>query len=41
MTNLIKFLTRANEAEIMQLTRLMEQAAQNQQTIHYLLKRYE
>jgi len=41
MQDLIKFLTRATEAEIMQLTRLMEQAAQNQTDIKYLLKRYE
>lgn len=41
MKKLINFLTRATEAEILELTRLMEAAAQNHSQITYLLKRYE
>lgn len=41
MTSLMKFLLRANEAEIMHLTALMEASANNEKQIFYLLKRYE
>jgi len=41
MKNLITFLTRATEQEIIELIRLMEAAAQNHSQITYLLKRYE
>jgi hypothetical protein len=41
MKQLIKFLARANEAEIMELTFLMEAETRNQITIQNLLKRYE
>jgi len=40
MSNLIKFLCRATEAEVLQLTMLLEAETRNKITIENLLKRY-